>query len=126
MTHQATMEDRFPLPYQIACLVLTSLFVWVFSVAREPRGWRRLFQSMFSKSTFFSVNRNKVIDATLKRYGIVVAMIILAADVTCFVAGVTASARKRMKGLTPDDRNRIEEMRRIQGGGSAGRGSGLE
>jgi hypothetical protein len=56
------MEDRLPLPYQIACLLLTALFVWTFSIAREPRGWRRLFQSLFSRSESFSVNKNKVIE----------------------------------------------------------------
>ena len=63
------MSD-IPIHYQIACVILTALFIWSFSIAREPRGWRRLFQSMFSKSETFSVNKNKVIDEALKRYGL--------------------------------------------------------
>lgn len=106
------MQD-FPLEYQIACIVLTALFVWAFSVAREPRGWRRLFQSFFSKSTEFSVNKNKVIDENLKKYGIIVAMVILVADVSCFVWGVTYGTRLKQQQMTIDDWNRIKENQRI-------------
>lgn len=104
-----------PLKYQIACVVLTALFVWSFSIAREPRGWRRLFQSMFSKSETFSVNKNKVIDESLKKYGIVVAMVILVADVSCFVVGVTDRFRERARQLSPQQKERIEEINKIQG-----------
>ncbi|MBX7207867.1 MAG: hypothetical protein K1X78_06140 [Verrucomicrobiaceae bacterium] len=104
----------FPLEYQIACIVLTALFVWSFSVAREPRGWRRLFQSFFSKSGEFSVNKNKVIDENLKKYGIVVAMIILVADVTCFVWGVTSKHRKAAQQMTRDEREQLNEINRVR------------
>lgn len=104
----------FPLEYQIACIVLTALFVWSFSVAREPRGWRRLFQSFFSKSGDFSVNKNKVIDENLKKYGIIIAMIILVADVSCFVWGVTYRYRTSAKQMTKDERDRLNEINRVR------------
>ena len=107
------MSD-FPLEYQIACIVLTALFVWSFSVAREPRGWRRLFQSFFSKSGDFSVNKNKVIDETLKKYGIVIAMVILVADVSCFVWGVTSRFRAQAKQMTKGERDLLNEIGRVR------------
>lgn len=107
------MSD-FPLKYQVACIVLTALFVWSFSVAREPRGWRRLFQSFFSKSEEFSVNKNKMIDENLKKYGIIVAMVILVADVSCFVWGVTNRYRVTASQMTQDDRDRLNELNRIK------------
>lgn len=106
---------EIPIQYQIACVILTALFIWSFSVAREPRGWRRLFQSMFSKSETFSVNKNKVIDEALKRYGIVIAMIILVTDVTCFVAGVTYPFRERAKAMTKQQRESQYEFNKIKG-----------
>lgn len=107
------MRD-IPLKYQIACVILTALFIWSFSIAREPRGWRRLFQSMFSKSETFSVNKNKVIDEALKRYGIVVAMVILVADVSCFVIGVTQQFRDKMRSLSPEQRESMNEINKYQ------------
>ncbi len=110
-----------PLPYQIACIVLTALFFFSFSVAREPRGWRRLFQSMFATSADFSVNKNKVIDESLKKYGIVVAMIILVADVSLFVWGVTARSRNALDNMSAADRMRLMDVQKIQGSqGSSG------
>lgn len=108
------MRD-IPIPYQIACVILTALFLWSFSIAREPRGWRRLFQSMFSKSETFSVNKNKVIDESLKKYGIIVAMVILVADVTCFVMGVTYPYRERARQVSRQQRENIDEIKKIQG-----------
>jgi hypothetical protein len=104
----------FPLEYQIACIVLTALFVWSFSVAREPRGWRRLFHSFFSKSGEFSVNKNKIIDENLKKYGIVIAMVILVADVSCFVWGVTHRYRKSAQQMTKEERERLNEINRVR------------
>ena len=101
---------EIPIQYQIACVILTALFIWSFSIAREPRGWRRLFQSMFSKSEKFSVNKNKVIDEALKKYGIVIAMIILVADVSCFVMGVTYPFRERAKALSKQERDSMSEI----------------
>jgi hypothetical protein len=111
--HPSMDTSKFPIEYQIACIVLTALFLWSFSVAREPRGWRRLFQSMFSKSDNFSVNKNKVIDESLKRYGILIAMAILVADVTCFVMMVTYPMR--MKQVSKEQREQQGEIQRIQG-----------
>ncbi len=111
-----------PLQFQIACIVLTALFIWSFSVAREPRGWRRLFQSFFSKSGEFSVNKNKVIDESLKKYGIVIAMIILVADVSCFVWGLTWRQRETEKLLTPEERALQRENNKINSTGSSGAG----
>ena len=109
-------DDSFmPLQIEIACIVLTALFFFTFSVAREPRGWRRLFQSMFSTSADFSVNRNKVIDENLKRYGIVIAMIVLVMDVALFVYGRTDRARKSMENMTQEEWLRYNEYQKIQG-----------
>lgn len=105
---------EIPIQYQIACVILTALFIWSFSIAREPRGWRRLFQSMFSKSEHFSVNKNKVIDEALKKYGIVIAMIILVADVSCFVLGVTYPFREKMRTLSPEQRDSMNEINKYQ------------
>ena len=107
---------EIPIQYQIACVILTALFIWTFSIAREPRGWRRLFQSMFSRSESFSVNKNKVIDEALKKYGIVVAMVILVADVSCFVLGVTYPFREKARNLSPEQRDKINEINKIQSG----------
>jgi hypothetical protein len=103
----------FPLKYQVACIVLTALFVWSFSVAREPRGWRRLFQSLFSKSDEFSVNKNKMIDESLKKYGIIVAMVILVADVSCFVWGITNRYRVAAEQMTSEDWSRLQEHQKL-------------
>lgn len=108
------MDESFPLQYQIACIVLTALFVLSFSIAREPRQWRRLYQATFSKGEEFSVNKNKVIDESLKKYVIVIAMIILVADVACFVTGVTHKSRMHAKEMTPEDWYRINEQNKIQ------------
>jgi len=116
------IADTFmPLAYEIACIVLTALFFFAFSVAREPRGWRRLFQSMFATNTNFSVNRNKVIDESLKRYGIVIAMAILVVDVGLFVWGVTDRSRKSIENMSAEDIMKLNEIQKIHGaGGSAG------
>ena len=104
---------KLTLGYQIACLILTALFFFAFSVAREPRGWRRLFQSMFSKSGEFSVNKNKVIDETLKKYGILVAMMILLVDVTIFFWGLTAEQRRQEAELDTESRININQLNNI-------------
>ena len=104
-----------PLPSQIACIVLTALFFFSFSVAREPRGWRRLFQSMFATSADFSVNKNKVIDERLKQYGIFIAMIILIADVSLFVWGVTARTRSARETMPQAERHQLEEIQKKLG-----------
>jgi flagellar biosynthesis protein FlhB len=105
---------EIPIQYQIACVILTALFIWSFSIAREPRGWRRLFQSIFSKSETFSVNKNKVIDEALKRYGILIAMAFLVVDVTCFVIGVTYPFREKLRSLSPEQRENMQEINKYQ------------
>jgi flagellar biosynthesis protein FlhB len=109
------MDDRFPVSYQLACLVLTGLFVLAFSISREPRSWRRLFQTRIAHSAEISVNRNKYLDEVIKKYCMIIAMILLVADVACFVLGVTSPIRQRLEQMTPEERNRIEEMQRLQG-----------
>jgi hypothetical protein len=109
------MDERLPLPFQIACLILTALFVCAFNLSREPRSWRRLYQSAFTGSERVSVNKNKTIDAKLKKWGIRIAMIILVIDVAVFLFGVTAPARKRNLEMSADERNRIEELQRLEG-----------
>lgn len=96
--------ENFPLPYQITCIVLTGIFLWTFSIARDPRGWRRLYQAKFASREEFSVNKNKKIDEALKKWGIVVAMFFLVIDVAVFVSGITYSARKKKHVMTDDER----------------------
>lgn len=111
------MDDRFPLVYQILCIVLTALFIWSFMVAREPRQWRRLYQSKFGKAEDFSVNRNKRIDEALKKYGIMIAMVFLVADVGVFLWGATYQSRIERDKLSREERLRHSELERIQGRG---------
>lgn len=108
-------EVTIPLPIQIVCIVLTGLFLFAFSIAREPRGWRRLFQSVFGNSANFSVNKNKVIDESLKRYGIVIAMVFLVADVGLFVWGLTAHTRQLQKEMTQEEAIQLDEIQKING-----------
>jgi hypothetical protein len=100
------------LTYQIACIILTALFFLSFSVAREPRGWRRLFQSSFSNGADFSVNKNKVIDESLKKYGIGVAMTLLVLDVGLFVWGLTEHQRTALQNLSPEEASRADEYKK--------------
>jgi hypothetical protein len=114
----AAAEDRthvpfFPLSYQIVCAVLTALFLWSFSIGRDPRGWRRLYQAKFSRKEDFSVNKNKRLDEIIKKYGITIAMIILMADAGIFVLGVTYRYRNTKTPMTADERRRAEETQRI-------------
>ena len=72
-----------------------------------------MFQSR-RKSRSVTVNKNKVIDAKLKKWGLRVAMILLVADVAVFLFGITAPSRKLRSEMTPDQWNRIQEMRRLE------------
>ena len=110
------MDDpRFPLSYQIACIILTALFLWVFIVAREPRQWRRLFQTMFSKADRFSINRNKVLDEKITKYGVIIAMVILVADAAIFVAGMTHRTRVQARSMPLKDWQGAEEPKKFNG-----------
>ena len=109
------MDERFPLIYQIICIILTALFVWSFVVAREPRQWRRLYQSKFCKPEDFSVNKNKTMDENLKKYGIMISMIFLVADVGVFLWGASYQDRHKRDSMSPEERLHLQEQERIQG-----------
>jgi hypothetical protein len=105
--------QNFPLSYQIACAILAALFLLTFSIGRDPRGWRRLYQSRFTRKEDFSVNRNKKIDENVKKYGISVSMIFLVAAVSFFVLGVTYRQRHTRPSMTPQDKFRQQDTERI-------------
>ena len=114
------MEERFPIPYQIACFILTTLFVWLFIVSRDPRTWRKMFQSLFQSSEAASSRRSKSIDSRLRKICLRLSMLFLVADVACFVLGVTAASRKRAEEMTPEERFGVEELQRIQSSSNSG------
>ncbi len=112
----AVHVDYFPLQYQILCIILTALFIWIFSIARNPRGWRRLYQAKFCRPEDHSINRNKKLDEQIRSYGIVIAMIVLVADVGCVVWGVTNRYRStHERPMTKEEQFRAAEAERIQG-----------
>ncbi|RBP41503.1 hypothetical protein DES53_107336 [Roseimicrobium gellanilyticum] len=119
-TDEAVLHvDYFPLPFQILCIVLTALFIWFFCIARNPRGWRRLYQSKFCNPEDHSVNRNKRLDELIRKYGIIAAMLVLVADVGFVVWGVTTRHRlSSQRPLTKEEQLRAAEAERIQGGSS--------
>lgn len=107
--------EYFPLPYKIGCIVLSGIFLWTFSIARDPRGWRRLYQAKFSNKEGFSVNRNKTIDETIKKWGITIAMMFLIADVACFIFGLTYQIRNRQHEQSPEERSKFMEIQSKKG-----------
>lgn len=117
---EPSQGESFPLIYQIACIILTALFLWSFSIARDPRGWRRLYQAKFVKHEDFSVNKNKKIDEAMKKWGILIAMMFLVSDVSCFVLGVTFKYRNNPKQWTKDDMYRAQDVDKVKGDGSGG------
>jgi len=62
------------------------------------------------------VNKNKVIDESLKKWGILIAMVILVLDVACFVTGVTDKARAHARQMSADDWYHLNEQNKIQSG----------
>ncbi len=108
------MDVTFPLHYQIICIVLTALFVAAFVVSREPRQWRRWYQAKFGRAEDFSVNKNKMIDEDLKRYGMIIAMIFLVADVGFFLWGASYEARHKNENMSVEERLRLDEQEKIQ------------
>ena len=109
--------QNFPLSYQIICVILIALFLWAFSISRDPRSWRRLYQTHFARNTEFSVNRNKRLDEEIKKYGIMVAMVFLVAGVTFFVLGLTYRYRVDQKPLTKEEQLRREDINRFRSQG---------
>jgi len=107
--------EYFPLPYKIACIVLSGLFLWTFSIARDPRGWRRLYQAKFARKDGFSVNKNKTIDESLKKWGITIAMLILISDVSCFIFGLTYQIRNRQHEQTLEEKSKMIDVRLHKG-----------
>ncbi len=110
-----------PLASQITIIVLTTLFLWTFSIARDPRSWRRLYQAKFAKSDKFSVNKNKRIDEWLKKYGIAISMFVLVCDVTLIVFSLLAP-RLAQQPSAPNmlDTYRMEDVEKWKQG-SGGR-----
>ncbi|HSJ03047.1 MAG: hypothetical protein ACAI34_09525 [Verrucomicrobium sp.] len=106
--------ENFPLAYQIACILFTGMFLWTFSIARDPRGWRRLYQSRFTPAEEISVNRNKWLDERIKRYSLLISMLFLVVDVTCFVMGVTHQHRHSPSERTKADQFREQEMQQYR------------
>lgn len=102
--------ENFPLAYQLACIVFTGLFLWTFSIARDPRGWRRLYQSRFSRAEEISVNRNKRLDEVIKRNALIIAMFFLVADVAVFVLGITYQHRHTPHEMTKEELFRAQEL----------------
>lgn len=114
-TSSDNVQEGFPLVYQILCIIFTAVFLLTFSIARDPRRWRRLYQAkMAQNGEQVSVNRNKRIDENLKRYGIIIAMIFLLADVTCFVLGVSYRHRSNHRELTPEEKLQQIEIERFK------------
>ena len=104
-----------PIESQISVIILTALFALAFSVAREPRGWRRLVQSAFGPEHEISVNKNKRLDETLKSYGIIVAMCFLVVDVGVVVWGVTYDIRIKQGKMSAEERAKADEIERLGG-----------
>lgn len=109
--------EFFPLKYQIACIVFTALFLLSFSITRDPRGWRRLYQTKFAKNDSISVNKNKKIDENIKAYGMFIAMAFLLVDVSCFVTGVTHRYRNSDRQLTKEEQFRVMDVQRVNSNG---------
>lgn len=111
--------DYFPLHFQILCIVLTALFIWIFCIARNPRGWRRLYQAKFCNPEDHSVNRNKRLDELIRKYGIMAAMLVLVTDVGFVVWGVTNRYRHdSQRPLSKEEQFRAAEAERLKGGAS--------
>lgn len=109
--------EYFPLSFQILCIVLTALFIWIFCIARNPRGWRRLYQAKVGDPEAHSVNRNKRLDEQIRKYGIIAAMVVLLADVGCVLWGVTTRYRyASQRPMTTEEQLRAAEAERIKGG----------
>ena len=82
-------------------------------VARDPRGWRRLYQAKFEREQEFSVNRNKRLDEEIKKRCIPVAMVFLTAAVGAFILGITHRYRNTPESDPPEDRFRKEDAQRV-------------
>lgn len=112
--------ENFPLIYQIACIILTALFLLAFSVANNPRSWRRLYQAKLSKKEEISVNRNKKLDEDIKKRSMTIAMIILVIDVALFVTGVTYGYRSKQRDMSRDEAMRQLQVEQFKSGAPDG------
>lgn len=59
------------------------------------------------------MNKNKVIDENLKKYGIVVAMVLLVSTVICFVLGLSQYDRDKIRNSAPSDNIIRRDLNRI-------------
>ncbi len=105
---------NFPLHYQIGCIILTGLFVLAFSITRDPRSWRRLYQTRIAKRDDFSVNKNKSIDEFIKKWGILVAMFFLVLAAAVFVIGITRSPRSKSHITTTDEQLHALDFKKVK------------
>lgn len=87
------MFGHIPLFYKLGCLMLTALVVWGVSVCRDPRGWRRLYQVTFLPTKPISINRNKVMDESLKKWAILATTFLILADLACMTMGVAVASQ---------------------------------
>jgi hypothetical protein len=111
---EGSVEVRnFPLAYQISFVLFMAFFVWAFSIARDPRGWRRLYQAKFERDQEFSVNRNKRLDEVIKKRCIPIAMIFLTAAVGVFILGITHRYRNTPRSTAKEDRFLKEDTQRV-------------
>src|SRR3954471_3609914 len=111
---ESASVPNFPLRYQIACVLLMAFFLWTFSIARDPRGWRRLYQARFEREEELSVNRNKRLDEVIKKRCIPIAMLFLTAAVGAFILGITYRYRHTQQiPKTKEDKFRAEDTQRV-------------
>ena len=117
--------DEVPLSYQILCVLLTGCFVLSFNIARDPRKWRRFYQSQWQNGVEPSVNRNKQLDENLRRYGIIIAMVLLLADVFVFVTMLTYPSRMREAQMSRSSWDHFNEQKKIESRAPVKTNSGL-
>lgn len=106
---------NFPFAYQAVALVCFALFLLFFSVARDPRSWRRLYQAFFSRKEEFSVNRNKRFDELIKKYSIWVSMLFLVICATSLILGATHKRRLEAREISREEKILRDDVRRVQG-----------
>ncbi len=83
-----------------------------------PRNLRSHWSLLDPRNRVVAGNAHPGQDA--QRYGIVIAMVILVIDVSCFVLGVTDRYRDKMRDLTPEQRESIQEINKYQNSSKSG------